>query len=621
MLQHIRDNSQGWIAKTIVGLIIVLMTFTGIDAIFNGDRSRQKVAEVNGEVIDQAQLTRAISMQRAQFAQQLGGGFDSSLLQDAFLRAPALNSLIERILLLQSARAAGFAYSGRALDQVILQTPEFQVDGKFSADRFDQVIRNMGYGRLEFRQLLEQEMLIGQLRAGIMGSAFATDPQVQAFARLDRQTRDFSMHLFRADPEAITLPADAVQQYYSEHKAQFRSPEQVVVSYIELKKDRFFNQVSVDEQQLKALYEQQVAALGEQRRAAHILIRVDDQTSDGQARKKIGEIRSELDQGADFATLARKDSQDKGSASEGGDLGFAGPGVYDPAFEKALFALQEGQVSAPVRTAFGWHLIRLEAVKAPEIPSFDSLRPELERQLKAAEVEQLFVSAVKQLDAAAYEAANLVQPASEFGLKIQTSVPFARTGAEQGIAANPGVIQAAFSDPVLVDGTNSGVIELDPETAVVLHLKEHREPETLPLEQVQEQIARQLRQEKATGQARQAAEAALASLQKPAAEGGASLEWQTVEAAGRHQEGIDPLVLGQVFRMPAVQKAGPASYASVALGDGSIAVVRLEGVAEPAEALTDAQKLEYRRLLASREGQQAFSAFMERVRAAADIER
>ncbi len=171
MLQNIRDNSQGWIAKTIIGIIIALMAFTGIEALFTATSNKQNAAEVNGEDISQNELSQAVDMQRRQLAQQLaqqlGKDFDPAMLDEKLLRESALKGLIDRKLLLQGATDAKFSFSDAALDQQLLQTPEFQVDGKFSADRFDQVIRQLGYSRLQFRQMLGQEMLIGQVRAGL----------------------------------------------------------------------------------------------------------------------------------------------------------------------------------------------------------------------------------------------------------------------------------------------------------------------------------------------------------------------------------------------------------------------------------------------------------------------
>ncbi len=613
MLQNIRDNSQGWIAKTIIGVIVVLLALTGFDAIFNSAGNDNSAAEVNGEKISRYDLDQAVNMQRRQLAQQLGGDFDASLLDDKLLRDAALSSLVERTLLLQGAQKNGFDFSTQALDQLILQTPEFQVDGVFNAARFDQVIQQMGYSRLQFRDLLKQEMLIGQLRAGISGTGFVTEQQVDNFARLEMQTRDFSSLIVSADSSAVTPTDDEVRKFYDANVERFRSPEQVVLEYVELNKEAFFDQVEVSDEALQELYQKQIANLSEQRRAAHILI----EGNDPKAKSTLEDISKRLQAGEDFAALAKEFSQDPGSASEGGDLGFAGRDVYDPAFEEALYALQEGQVSAPVQTEFGWHLIKLLGVQSPEVPSFDSMKPELVRELKAQQVEQRFVEASKRLEDSAFEASDLAQPAQELGLTVQTTPAFPREGGE-GIAANRQVIQAAFSDEVLVDGANSSVIELDPNTTVVVRVKQHLEAKALELDQVRDAIVQQLQRSKAAEKARSEGEELLTKLRDGQV---VEQQWQVVEAATRNQEGVQPAVLQAVFRMPKPTAKDQPTYAGMSMANGDFVVLRLNGVNEPEQALSDAERDNYRRFLASRVGQQDFAAYRQKLQEQAEIER
>ncbi|WP_457970098.1 SurA N-terminal domain-containing protein [Pseudomonas sp. R4-84] len=622
MLQNIRDNSQGWIAKTIIGIIVALMALTGFEAIFQATSNTNEAAKVNGEEISQNELSQAVDMQRRQLMQQLGKDFDASLLDEKMLRDSALKGLIDRKLLLQGAHDADFAFSEAALDQVILQTPEFQVDGKFSPERFDQVIRQLGYGRLQFRQMLAQEMLIGQLRAGLAGSGFVTDAQVLAFARLEKQTRDFATLTIKADPSTVKLTDDEVKAYYDQHAKEFMTPDQVVIDYVELKKASFFDQVSVKDEDLQAAYQKEIANLSEQRRAAHILIEVNDKVTEAQAKAKIEEVQARLAKGESFEALAKEYSQDPGSANNGGDLGFAGPGVYDPEFEKALYALNKDQVSAPVRTDFGLHLIKLLGVEAPEVPTFASLKDKLTRELKAQQVEQRFVEATKQLEDASFEASDLAQPAQDLKLTVHTSAPFGREGGE-GIAANRAVITAAFSPEVLEEGANSTAIELDPETVVVLRAKEHRKPAQMPLESVAGPIRAQLSKEHASAGAKTQADELIASLR----DGKVALDkpvngqaWKAVEAATRSQEGVDPAVLQALFRMSKPQTKDKPTFASVTLPDGSVTVLRLNGVNEGA-APTEEEKAEYRRYLASRVGQQDFAAYRKQLESEADIKR
>ncbi|ATN11908.1 peptidylprolyl isomerase [Pseudomonas sp. FDAARGOS_380] len=623
MLQNIRDNSQGWIAKTIIGIIVALMAFTGIEAIFQASgNNKQDVAKVNGEEITQTELSQAVDMQRRQLMQQLGKDFDASLLDEKLLRDAALKGLIDRKLLLQGAADSKFGFSEAALDQVILQTPEFQVDGKFNAERFDQVVRQLGYSRMQFRQMLTQEMLIGQVRAGIAGSGFVTDAEVLAFARLEKQTRDFATVNIKADPAAVKLTDDEVKAYYDQHAKEFMTPDQVVIDYLELKKSSFFDQVTVKDDELQAAYEKETANLAEQRRAAHILIEVNDKVTEAQAKAKIEDIQARLAKGEKFEALAKEFSQDPGSANNGGDLGFAGPGVYDPDFETALYGLKQDQVSVPVRTTFGWHLIKLLGVEAPEVPSFASLKDKLTRELKAQQVEQRFVEATKQLEDAAFEASDLAQPASDLKLTVHTSAPFGREGGE-GVAANRAVVTAAFSPEVLDEGANSSAIELDPETIIVLRAKEHLKPAQLPLENVAAAIRTQMTKERASAAAKARADELIASLR----DGKTALDqpvdgqaWKVTEAATRGQESIDPAVLQALFRMPKPAAKDKPTFTTVTLRDGSLMIVRLNGVNEAA-APTDEEKAQYRRFLASRIGQQDFAAYRKQLETQADIKK
>ena len=622
MLQNIRDNSQGWIAKTIIGVIVALMALTGFDAIFKATSTSQDAAKVNGEEITQVELSQAVDMQRRQLMQQLGKDFDASLLDEKMLREAALKGLIDRKLLLQGANQAKFSFSEAALDQVILQTPEFQENGQFSAERFDQVIRQLGYGRLQFRDMLGQEMLIGQLRAGLAGSGFVTDEQVNAFARLEKQTRDFASLNIKADPAAVKVSDDEIKAYYDEHAKEFMTPDQVVIDYIELKKSSFFDQVAVKDDELQALYQKETANLAEQRRASHILIEVNDKVSDEQAKARIAEIQQRLAKGESFEALAKEFSQDPGSATNGGDLGFAGPGVYDPVFETALYALKKDQVSEPVRTSFGYHLIKLLGVEAPEVPSFASLKGKLTHDLKTQQVERRFVDATKQLEDSAFEASDLVQPAQELKLTVHTSAPFGRQGGE-GIAANRAVIQAAFSTEVMDEGANSTAIELDPETVVVLRVKEHLKPEQLPLEAVASSIRAQLVKEHASAAAKTKAEDIIKGLRDgklPLNQPIDGLSWKVEEAVARGQEGIDPAVLQAVFRLPKPVSKDKPTFGSVPLADGTVVVLRLNGVNDAAKP-TDEEKASYRRFLASRVGQQDFEAYRKQLQNEAKVER
>ena len=621
MLQNIRDNSTGWISKSIIGLIVVLFAFTGFDAILGSTSNSNNAAKVNGEEITLDALAEAKNLQRRQLLQQFGKDFDASLIDDALLSEAALKGLISRKLLVQAADQSGFAFSSALIDQFILLAPEFQVDGKFNADRFDQVIRQMGYTRLQFRHMIEQEMRTGQLRAGIAATAFVTEQEAQAFADLERQTRDFATLTIKPALDKVTVTDEDAKTYYSENASEFLTPEQIVVEYIELDKKAFFDQVAVDDAALQEMYQAEIANLAEQRHAAHILFEVSGDVTDAQAKAAAQSAIDRINAGEEFSAVAKEMSDDIGSAEQGGDLGFAAQGVYDPAFEDALYALEKEQVSVPVRTDYGWHVIKLLDVQAADIPTFASLKDKLSQDLKTQQVEQRFVEAVRDLESAAYESADLQQPASELGLEIKVSEPFGREGLE-GLFANRQVLQAAFSTEVLEEGANSTAIELDPETTVVLRVKEHKRPEPIEFAEVSTQIREQLIAQRAIEHARSQGEALLSSLQ----EGQTSVEqaqqeaWQVVEAATRGQENIDPEVLQALFKMPKPE-TGAAKFAGLNLSNGDYVVVRLTGVNAADVSLSGSELKQYRDILASRAGQVDFNAFLQQLELDAKIQR
>ncbi|MEK1938988.1 MAG: peptidylprolyl isomerase, partial [Pseudomonas sp.] len=414
-----------------------------------------------------------------------------------------------------------------------------------------------------------------------------------------------------------------IKAYYDENAKQFMSQEQVVLDYIELKKEGFFNKVEVNDEDLQAAYQKEIGNLAEQREAAHILIEVNDKQTDEQAKAKIDEVKARLDKGEDFAKLAKEVSDDPGSKASGGDLGYAGKGVYDPAFEEALYALDKGAVSAPVRSSFGWHIIKLLGVQAPEVPSFASLKDKLTRELKTAQVEQKFVEASKALEDSAFEASDLSQPAQEQGLQVKTTAPFGREGGE-GLTANRQVLQAAFSPEVLEEGSNSGAIELDPDTVLIVRVKEHKKPEQQPLEKVTGAIRDHLIQLRAAEAVEAKGKALLTDLRDgktPVTQAKGEPEWKVVEAATRSQEGIEPSVLQALFRMSKPAAADKSTFTGVTLANGDYVVIQLKGVSEPKEGLSDEDKAMYRRFLASRSGQQDFAAFRAELEAKAKIER
>ncbi|PAU87362.1 peptidylprolyl isomerase [Pseudomonas sp. WN033] len=625
MLQRMRDNAQSWVAKVIVGVIVLIFALTGWESISRFTSNEQKAAEVNGTVISRMELEQAVSLQRRQLIQQIqqlgNDAFDPSMIDEQRLRASVLEGLIERALLIKGATDARFNVSEAMIDQLILATPDFQVGGQFDANRFDVVIRNMGMSsRLAFRDMVRQELLIAQLRNGFEATAFATPAERLHLARLEKQTRDFAVIELKADLDAVEIQDEDIQAYYTANQARFMTPEQVVIESLTLSRSGFFDRVSIDEAAVEGLYQREVGNLAEQRRVAHILI----ESTGEEGRVRIEAARERLDAGEDFATVAREVSEDPGSANDGGDLGYVVRGSFDQAFDDALFALNEGEVSEPVQTSFGYHLIKLTAIQAPDVPSLESMRDSLEQELKAEQAERLFVEASQELANLAYESPDLVEPARALGLDVITTGPVSRNGGE-GVTSSPRVMTAAFDEEVLLDKRNSPLIELDADTAVVVRVKEHLRPEQLPLDEVRDEIADLLRYERAVAGAEQQAAELVSQLRSRDLDGEAvaaqvGSQWQTHEAVSRASTEVAQGLLREVFALARPAETEP-SYGHFRRPDGGQWIVRLTGVATPEALESEAESPLYQRFIAGQSGEQDFAAVQQRLREKADIER
>lgn len=626
MLQKMRDNAQSWVAKVIVGIIVLIFALTGWESISRFTSDDQKAAEVNDSVITKVELEQAVSLQRRQMIQQLrqmGNEIDPSMIDDNILRSSVLDELIGRAVLLQGAEKARLRVSEQMIDQLILGTPDFQVNGQFDANRFDLVIRNMGLdSRMAFRNLVRQELTIAQLRNAYEATAFATPEERLMLARLENQTRDFAVLEINAEHADVPVSEEEIQEYYEANLEQFMTPEQVVVEALVLSRSDFFDQIEVDEAEVEALYQREIGNLAEQRRAAHILF--EGEEGDTELLERAQEVRARLEQGEEFAALAREYSDDSGTANRGGDLGFTARGSFDPEFEDALFALERGEVSEPVRTSYGYHLIKLTDLQAPDLPQLEDMRQSLVEELKTERVERRFVEASQQLADLAYESPNLTEPAEALDLQVQTFGPVERSGGE-GITANPRVMRAVFEEDVLIDERNSPLIELDADTSVVVRVKEHNRPQQKTLEQASAEIVDLLQYRKATERAETAASQAIEQLR--AGEAGTSeiaeslgQSWQEHEAVQRSSREVLPALLRHVFAMPRPADDGVV-YSHFRKPDGGRWVVQLRGVATPQEALTETETPAFQRFIAGQTGEQDFSAIQQKLREDADIER
>jgi peptidyl-prolyl cis-trans isomerase D len=616
MLQDIRDNAQSTIAKVIVGLLIISLSIWGMDAIIGGFTGEPEVATVNGQDITEREFLRTVQMESQQRLMQMENP-DQSLLDEDQIRRDVLDALIREAVLTQDAQSQGLELTDADIDSLITQMPQFQVDGQFNRDRFVATVRNLGMGVAEFRESIRKNYVVNQIRAAIAQTGVVAPENAAHLLAIQNQTRDF--RVLTLDGSSVQDQVDVteadVQAYYDENRDQFRQPEQVDAAYITLSQGALAESIEVAEDELRTYYEERAEEYArEERRAAHILVEAGDE---GQA--TLATIQQRLEKGESFAVLAEEYSVDTVSAQEGGDLGFAGRGVYDEAFEDALFGLEEGEVSGPVETSFGLHLIKLEEVRRSDVPAFDELREDLRLELARTKASERFAEVRSQLADAAYAADDLAGPAEELGLEIRVVEGVSRDGGAAPFD-HAGLVRQLFSEDVLEGGYNTELIDVGDNVSVVARVREYHEPRQLALADVEPEIRRILERTETRDALAARVDELVAQLESgtSADELGVG-EWQQFEDQGRSVSGLSPRVVQEVFSM--ARPDGDSPTVGRAVTADQAAVIVLTGVNEGEVDQEGAEYQQLMRFLAQLEGQREYTAYQQYLRNTAEVER
>ncbi len=626
MLQSIRNNTQSLFAKILVGLIVVVFALWGVDAIVGSFNGPKPAATVNGEDIEELQVQRAVELRKRELYSRFGDSFDPSLIDDGLLRNAAVEELINREILSSDAAEQGLSFSDRALDQMILRAPTFQVDGQFSQEAFDSAIRSLGYTRVSFREMARDDMMIGQIRGGLSVTSFVTEREAKQVAELEQQRRDYAYTTITrsAMEDSIELTDEQIENYYQENSQQYRTEEQVKVEYITLSIDDFTDKVELQEEDIKALYDQAIEEMEitEERKASHILVAVDDETTEEAAIEKLTALKARIQAGESFEDLAKEFSDDPGSAQQGGDLGFAGKGTYVEPFEVALFGMNEGDLSEPVVTQFGVHLIKLVDVRTQDIPTYEEMKPRLEQDLRLAEARNDFVTAGEELANSAFSADSLQEVADELSLPLVTSDLFSREGGADQVTSNPQIINQVFSTEFIEEGRPSDLIELSDEQSLVIRVVDHIVPETLPLAEVKDQVVSALTKQLAQQKARDLADELIAHLRNggelEAFEAKQGLSWSSIKQAGRTDSSVNASINNKAFTLGL--KEGAPSFDRETLANGDVVVIRLDSIAK-VESLDEQDLDTAQQMLANQRARAEYQAYQRSLRDRAEIER
>lgn len=587
MLQAIRDHAQGWIAWIIVGLIILTFALFGIQQYAQGEKN-VVVAEVNGEDVTATDFLTLYNRQKLRLQQQLGDMYDQ-VVKDDELRAKVLEALIESEAIQQYAKDKGMAISDQQLAAIIHAAPVFQKDGKFDQALYEEVLARNGLNVARFEYEQRRNLIEQQFKQLTLASNFATPTEVAQIASLEAQKRQAEALKVAYQPllKTVKVTDAEIQDYYTKHQSEFVEPEKVVIDYVLLSKQDLMKKLKPSEEELKSYYEANKSSFvqPEKRRASHILIRLDAKTPEAKekAKKEAEKILAELKQGADFAELAKKYSQDPGSAKQGGDLGFFEQGMMVKPFDDAVFSMKKGELKGPIETDFGYHIIKLTDIQPKKVLPYDEVKDRVKQQWLEEHADKQYYELLDKLTTTAYEQPDSLEPAAAVvGEQVKTSEPFSRKGGNDPITSHPKVLQAAFSDGVLKSHENSSVIDLAPGSALVLRVNKVIPEKQLSLTEVKANILSLLKNQKAKADAKQKAEALLKAVQSgktlsSLADEKAGITWQDLGWVERSSHQVDPALLQAIFKAPKPQNNQP-SYQVLALPQGDAVVLTVKAV-------------------------------------------
>lgn len=492
MLLAIKDKIKGVLGMVVIAIIAVPFTLWGIQS-YLGDDVQLYAAKVNDIEISTQEFNRALSNQRRQIQQR---NKDKVQIDDLKLKKEVLEQLIRQKLLIDVSIENGYSISDQVVLATIKNNTNFSIDGVFDRELYDNILAANGMTSPGYESSLKTELQIKQLQNSIMMSSFATKQEIKNQSNLDFQKREFSYIIYDNSntSSVIDVSDEDVSRYYAENPTQFMSEEKIKIEYIEVLAEDFTSAIDIDETKIQALYESYVADINssEERRASHILLTLDDGEDKDTVKDRLIALKKEIDKGASFAEMAKKYSEDPASADQGGDLDWLGREQMIAAFDEALFAMNEGEVSDVVETQFGFHLIKLDKIRSEKIQTLAEKRDELIAELQADSVDGMFYDVTDNLAAAAYENSDNLGVVSEIvNIKVKSSDFFTRTQG-MGIAQHDVVREAAYSETVLENARNSDVIEITPEHIAVVRVVDHVPAEVKPLSAVKSEIVKRI---------------------------------------------------------------------------------------------------------------------------------
>ncbi|CAG2140425.1 SurA N-terminal domain-containing protein [Cupriavidus numazuensis] len=629
MLDFVRNNRRLMLLLLLV-LVFPSFVFFGVESYSRFMDSSHDVAKVDGRAITVQEVDNVVREQSERMRQMLGASYDPRQFEGPALRKNVTDQLIlQRVVANEVAREHLTVSNARLYEAInsmpaIAQLPRKQ-DGSVDDKAYVQLLAAQGMTPEQFDARMRFDLATQQLGTSIAGTAFVPKSLLDRLIAVRDQQRDVQALLLKPADYASKVQPDAaaLKAYYESHQSAFSVPEQAKVEYVVLSGDALAASQAVTPEELKSYYDSNIARFRteEQRRASHILIAASKdgpaaarQAAKDKAAKLLEELRKHPDT---FADVARKQSQDPGSAEKGGDLGFMGHGALVKPFEDAMYALKDGQISDVVETDYGYHIIKLTGIKPSETKPLDAVRPELEAELRKQFAAKKYAEDADAFGNMVYEQADSLKPAGDkFKLTIQTADNVTRQPnpalGQNNPLNNEKVLKALFSDDAIKNKRNTEAVQVGPTTLVAARIVDYRPATVRKFEEVEAKVREGYIAQQAAELARKDGEARVEALKKSdSAQGfGAVTMVSRAKAEGMEPKAVEAIMRADTSKLPAV--------VGVDLGAKGYAVYRITKISQPQQA-NEGQRQAEAQQLSQLAGQTELGAYYESLKARSKV--
>ena len=629
MLQKIRDKTTGWLAVAIVAILIVPFAFWGINYYFTGG-TEPSIAKVNDADIKYNQFQRAYTNYRQQMQAMLGNSVLAPA-DEELLKQRTLDMLIDSELLNQVAMKIRLTASDEQVRETIKSIDVFKGEDGFSKEFYQRAVSMLGMPPAVYEEQMRLDMMSEQLQSAVVESEFASRQAAEYAARLANQERDITYTIIPAEKyiDVVEVSDEQIEEFYKENTSLYIKPEEIRIAFVSLSLDKLAEDVFVDDENLLKYYETNKAEYDEdeQRQITQILLKVEEDSTGEKkdaAKAEANIILEKIRAGQMFADIAKEYAENREIDFSINEYGFLGKGILQPEVEEVVYSMQKDEISDAIESKLGFHIVELKGIKGGIMNTFEKSRAEVEKDYRRKQAEQRYFDLVDRIATASYEHPDTLEiAAEETELLIEESGLFSRSGSEDGLTANPKIVEAGFSEDVLIEGHNSDVLELSDTEVVVLRVLERVPSARLPLETVRDEIINEIKFTAASGQAYELGQQVLADLEAGKDFNTISderlIEWQETTAVKRNDVAVNRAVLRAAFRLGQPQDEKPV-LGGISLGTGDYAVIAVVAVNDPAPETIKGVEIENtRKQLQALQAESGWQQFLREMKSSAKI--